>query len=146
MRVCPIARQENQCGPSLEKCVPVDARLESSVVNLEVDKESAGGRAITRMISDLSLAHGRAIALGVVTHQKWSRLQSANRTVVSKSSLDLVKGWVKKIQIHQYSQSLLPSKLMKSDSQQSLSCFLQSVHSGLVERDWLATQTQRNCF
>jgi len=96
MRVCPIARQENQCGPSLEKCVPVDARLESSVVNLEVDKESAGGRAITRMISDLSLAHGRAIALGVVTHQKWSRLQSANRTVVSKSSLDLVKGWVKK--------------------------------------------------
>ncbi len=96
MRVCPIARQDTQCGPALEKCLPVDARLETSVVNLEVDKESAGGRAITRMISDLSLAHGRAIALGVVTHQKWSRLQNANRTVVSKSSLDLVKGWVKK--------------------------------------------------
>jgi hypothetical protein len=94
MRVCPNARKPEFCGPSLANCLPVDARLQRAAANLEIDRDSAGGHAITRLISDFTLAQGRSIAVAVVNHQKWSRISNSPRTVISKSSLDLMRKWV----------------------------------------------------
>lgn len=93
MRVCPDVRQESICGSNLEKCLPFDARLQSTMQGLLIDNESAGGRAITRLLADLSLTHGRGIALAIATDEKWSQLTALRRTAISRSSIDLLQKW-----------------------------------------------------
>lgn len=93
MRVCPVARQEENCGSALQKCLPVDARLQAQVRNLHVDRESAGGRAITRMLSDLNLAQSRSIALAIFTQRKWGQISEPASTLLSRSSVELLKKW-----------------------------------------------------
>jgi hypothetical protein len=95
MRVCPVAVKPENCGPALANCIPVDARIQRQAPTLEVDNDSAGGRAVTRLISDLTLAQGRSVALAVISNQKWSNIIETPRTVISKSSIDLLKVWLK---------------------------------------------------
>lgn len=94
MRVCPQVKAEEYCGQSLQKCVPADARLDPKNRDLGVDHDSAGGRAISRLLNDISLTQGRALALAVVTRQKWSLITTKPaRTVQSRSSIDLIRKW-----------------------------------------------------
>lgn len=93
MRVCPVAKQEDVCGSVLQKCVPVDARVHAHIRNLEIDKESAGGRAISRILNDIALAQGRSVALSIVSQQKWSQLFENSRTALSRSSVELINKW-----------------------------------------------------
>lgn len=94
MRVCPTAASESGCGNALEKCFPVDRRLSPRSTELEVDKDSAGGLAIGRLLSDLAVANGRSIALRIIAKQKWSQLPSLPfRTAMSQSSLALITQW-----------------------------------------------------
>jgi hypothetical protein len=93
MRVCPVAREEENCGPALQKCLPVDARLHSQMRNLHIDRESAGGRAITRMLNDLNLVQSRSIALAIFTQRKWGQITEPASTLLSRSSVDLLKKW-----------------------------------------------------
>jgi hypothetical protein len=94
MRVCPLVKTEEYCGQSLQKCVPADARLDPKNRDLGVDRDSAGGRAISRLLNDISLTQGRALALAVVTRQKWSLITTTPaRTVQSRSSIDLIRKW-----------------------------------------------------
>jgi hypothetical protein len=95
MRVCPVAAKPENCGPALANCVPIDARIQRTSATLEIDTDSAGGRAVTRLITDLNLAQARSIAFAAVNNRKWSTLISSPRTVLSKSSIDLMKGWIK---------------------------------------------------
>lgn len=94
MRVCPAALKENRCGPSLELCFPVDRRLSPSAPELEMDRDTAGGLAIDRLLTDLNLANGRALALKIINHQKWSQLPVLPfRTAMSRSSIALMEQW-----------------------------------------------------
>lgn len=94
MRVCPTVASESQCGNTLEKCFPVDRRLSPRSTELAVDKDSAGGVAIGRLLSDLAVANGRSIALKIIAKQKWSQLPSLPfRTAMSQSSLALITQW-----------------------------------------------------
>jgi len=93
MRVCPHAKQDDACGSSLQKCLPIDARLQPSNRFLAVDKESAGGRAISRLLTDLALVQGRSIALGIVSQHRWTQLINNPKTALSRSSLLLLKRW-----------------------------------------------------
>lgn len=94
MRVCPHVKNDDYCGSSLQKCVPADARFDPTNKILAIDNESAGGRAITRLLSDLALTQGRAFATAIVSNQKWSQISSQPmRTAHSRSSIDLVKKW-----------------------------------------------------
>jgi hypothetical protein len=78
----------------LQKCVPADARLDPKNRGLAIDHDSAGGRAITRLLNDISLTQGRALALAVVTRKKWSLITTTPaRTVQSRSSIDLIRNW-----------------------------------------------------
>ncbi|MEY2987625.1 MAG: hypothetical protein RJB13_1146 [Pseudomonadota bacterium] len=99
MRVCPTALEANRCGQSLEQCFPVDKRLSPDTADLEIDKDSAAGLAIDRLLIDLSLANGRALALNVINKQKWSKLSSIPfRTVMSRSSIALMSQWSRVLQ------------------------------------------------
>lgn len=94
MRVCMQVKADEYCGQSLQKCVPADARLDPKNRDLAVDHDSAGGRAISRLFNDISLTQGRALALAVVTRQKWSLVATKPaRTVQSRSSIDLIQKW-----------------------------------------------------
>lgn len=94
MRVCPVAVAENKCGKALEKCFPVDRRLSPRSSELEIDIDSAGGLAISRLIKDLNLANGRSLALAVINKQKWSQLPLLPlRTALSRSSIALLNQW-----------------------------------------------------
>jgi hypothetical protein len=94
MRVCPAAVAENKCGKALEKCFPVDRRLSPRSSELEIDKDSAGGLALGRLLKDLNLANGRSLALAVINKQKWSQLPSLPlRTAMSRSSIALLNQW-----------------------------------------------------
>lgn len=93
MRVCPVAREEENCGPALQKCLPVDARLQARLRNLHIDRESAGGRAITRMLSDLNLTQSRSIALAIFTQRKWGKITEPASTLLSRSSVELLRKW-----------------------------------------------------
>ncbi|MFZ9519521.1 MAG: hypothetical protein ACO3A4_03495 [Silvanigrellaceae bacterium] len=93
MRVCPSVRSEDQCGSNLEKCLPFDARLQARTNGLLIDNESAGGRALSRLLTDLSMTHGRGIALAVVTDEKWSQIPALTKTAISRSSIELLQKW-----------------------------------------------------
>jgi hypothetical protein len=96
MRVCPTTNTEKSCGKSLELCFPVDKRLSPRADGIEIDTDSAGGVAIGRLLTDLHLSNGRALALGVVTNEKWSRFPTLPfRTTLSNSSVALLKQWTK---------------------------------------------------
>ncbi|MEN9528624.1 MAG: hypothetical protein RI932_497 [Pseudomonadota bacterium] len=94
MRVCPIVKNEEYCGSSLQNCVPADARINPKNPFLAVDSHSAGGRAITRLLSDISLSQGRSLAAAVVARRKWSELTVADaQGVQSRSSIELLRKW-----------------------------------------------------
>lgn len=111
MRVCPVAVSENQCGQSLEMCFPVDRRLSPSSTGLAIDRDTAGGLAIDRLLTDLNLTHGRALALRVIGHQRWSQLSTLPfQTVMSRSSIALLN---QMNQILQNAFSLQLSQLLR---------------------------------
>lgn len=96
MRVCPTVKADENCGSGLQKCVPADARINPKNPYLAVDTQSAGGRAITRMLTDVRLAQGRALATAVVTGKKWSEFSTAMAySVQSRSSIELLTQWAK---------------------------------------------------
>lgn len=93
MSVCPVAKQEDNCGPSLQKCLPIDARFQAQVRDLGIDRVSAGGRAISRMLNDLKLAQSRSIALAIMTQRKWGQISQPIGTLLSRSSIELLNKW-----------------------------------------------------
>jgi hypothetical protein len=94
MRVCPLVKAEENCGNALQNCVPADARINPKNPYLAADSQSAGGRAITRLVQDISLAQGRSLAAAVVARKKWSELTTADaQGVQSRSSIELLRKW-----------------------------------------------------
>jgi len=94
MRVCPIVKSEENCGASLQNCVPADARIQPKNPYLATDSNSAGGRAITRLLSDLSLSQGRSLAAAVLARRKWGEMALVEaHGVQSRSSIELLRKW-----------------------------------------------------